>query len=342
MSQTQPPYYGTSPSPAPPPRPRRPSGIRRVLSSTVLLVGIIVCVLLASIGVGAFGGAIAGQKERGFHATQTTTAGLDLQFGLGLSNLEEGRYELAAQRFRWILERNPDYPSAAERLAEAERRINEAGGGTAVPTLPPSDTENPDELFAEAQSYFNDQQWENAITRLQELQALDPRYQEIEVKEMLYESLTSLGLIYIRGDRIEEGLFLLDQAAVIRPLEDQIEGERHLATLYITGRTYWGLNWPVVIQNLQVIYDTVPAYRDVAERLWEARVKYGDQLAAQGSQCGAAEQYSTALEIREDSVLQEKYETAASACAHPTLTATVTPEVTPGPTPTKTPLGNIP
>lgn len=338
MSHTPQPYYDLpSRSPGQTPMSPKPSGIRRFLSSTVLLGGIIACVLLASIGVSAAGGVVAGENERDHRATQTTTAELELQFNLGISDLDAGRYELAAQRFRWILDLDSDYPGVLESLAEAQRRMNEATISTQAPTLPPSGSANPEEIFSEAQGYFEAHQWENTITRLRELQMLDPRFREIEVKEMLYEALKSLGVSYIRGDRIEEGLFLLDEASMIRALDDQTEGERHLATLYATGQSYWDLNWPVVIQNFQVIYDTIPTYRDVADLLWEAHVMYGDQLSQQGSLCGAAEQYRTALEIRLDSETQEKYDLTAKDCASPTIIPTATTIGTSGPTPTAGP-----
>ena len=309
-----------------------------------MLSGIMLCVVATAILLASVGGAVAGQKERNLQATQTTVAEIDLQFQLGMADLEQARYALAAERFRWILERVPDYPGAAEGLAEAERLQSQAG--TPQATLIPGSAENPDELFAEAQAFYDQQDWPNAIARLQQLQALDPRYREVEVKEMLYEALSTLGLAYIRGDRIEEGLVLLDQAEEIRPLDDLTEGERYLVTLYITGRSYWDLNWPIVIENFQAIYELAPEYRDVAQKLWEARVHYAGQLEALGAYCDAAAQYEAALDLREDSVIQEKYDQAAEACANPTPIPTATPLTaltrTPAPTPSPTSSGGIP
>lgn len=338
MRQTSEPIYTPASGASAPAKPR--SFARRIISPVVLLSAMIVCVMMSALIVAATGGAVAGQKERNIRATQTATADIDVQFGLGVQDLEQGRYKLAAQRFRWILERVPDYPNAADKLAEAERLINEADG--LETTLPPSDAESPDELFTEAKDYYDRQQWANAITRLQELQTLDPRYRETEVKNMLHEALKTLGLSYVRGDKLEEGLFLLEQAEEIRPLDDQAAGERYLADLYIAGLSYWNLSWAVVIENFQIIYDLVPNYRDVADRLWEARVKYGDQLAGQGAQCEAADQYHSALDMRGDSSIREKYYAASDACANPTPIPTATPVVSDEPTPTDTPEGGTP
>ena len=327
---------------------RRPSPLAQVFSSSILLIGLIACVLATALLLAASGGVIAGQKERSLHATQTTVADLDLQFRLGLADMEQGRYELAAQRFRWILARAPDYPGAADWLGVAERMLTQAY--TPVPTaiVPTSSAETLDERFAEAQSYFNNEQWESAIARLQEIQALDPHYREVEVKEMLYTALSTLGLIYVRGDRIEEGILLLDQAEKIRPLDDQAAGERYLATLYTVGKTYWNLNWPVVLANFEAIYEVAPHYRDVADRLREAYIKYGDQLVAQGAPCDAEAQYRLALDLEWDNTLADLADQAREACltsptpdmgaplptGGPDSTATPTPEMQPNSLPT--------
>jgi tetratricopeptide (TPR) repeat protein len=307
--------------PAGPPHPGR-----QFVLSTLLLVIIVACAMAAALAVAAGGGVIAGQNQRNIQATQTTVADLDVQYSLGINDLQQGRYELAALRFRWIIERVPDYPGAAQKLAEAESLLAQGGGVPSVietPVLVP--LQSPEELFAEAQDLFNRQDWENAIIRLQQIQALDPAYQQIQVREMLYQALATLGLSYIRGDRIQEGLVLLEQAEAIRPLDDQTAGERYFASLYITGRTYWGLSWPVVIQNFQALYDVVPNYRDVASRLREAYTAYGDQLTALGAHCDAAVQYEAALNLQEDDTVREKYRAATEACANPTPTPSPTP-----------------
>lgn len=315
-------------SPAPSTNPRRVS-IRQLLSRSAVAVGTLACVLITTLGISIIGGFLAGQKERDIQATQTTVAEIDLQYRRGVSELEQGNYRLAAHRFRWILERDPGYPGAAEYLDEAEMGMAQIIP-TSAPTLPPSSSRDPEELFGEAKTYYERQEWANAISRFNDLQALDSSYREIEVKEMLYTALTTLGLTYIRGDRIEEGLLLLGQAEEIHPLDDQTAGERYLATLYSTGQIYWNLNWQIVIDNFQAIYDLAPNYRNIADRLWEAYVKYGDQLALQGAYCTAALQYEGALNLQEDRVVLDKMKEAQEFCENPTPipTATLLDEMT--------------
>jgi tetratricopeptide (TPR) repeat protein len=312
--------------------------VRLLTSPMALLGGIMICVLSMVIGISATGGVVAGRSERNVLATQTTVAEIDIQFQLGMADLERGQYALAAQRFIWIVERDAGYPGAAEALAEAQRLVDV--GGETEPTLIPSSAENTEELYAEAVEFYDQQDWANAITRLQQLQSVDRSFRQVEVEEMLYKALSTLGLAYIRGERLEEGLLLLDQAETLRPLDDQAAGEAYLATLYITANTYWGLDWGIVIDNLLPIYEIAPNYRDTSQRLWEAEINNADRLVALGAQCAAAEQYLLALELRDDAVAQDKYDEAADACAHPTPVPTATPLGFLTPTPTVA--GDIP
>ncbi|MBN1311916.1 MAG: hypothetical protein JXB30_10895 [Anaerolineae bacterium] len=295
----------------------------QLFSSTMMLGGIIACVLAAALGVAAAGGAIAGQNELNARATQTTTAEIGVQFAQGMQDIEQGNYALAAERFRWVLRVAPDYPGAAEGLVQAENALNQPS--TPMATLAASSSQNPDELFAEAQEYYDAGEWANAIRRFQDLLVVVPTYREDEVKEMLYRALVTLGLQYVRGERLQEGLAYLDQASEIRPLDDQAEGERHWAKLYLTGRTYSDLNWAIAIENFRAIYDVVPSYRDVKDQLWKAYVSYGDFLAALGGHCDAADQYDEALAIRGSDEVRAKYDMAAEECANPTATPSPTP-----------------
>lgn len=292
--------------------PSRPALVGRI---GVSLIAIVLCAALTAIGLSALGGYQAGLAEQRLVATQTAEIEADIQFALGLTDLEQRRYELAIERFRYVLGVYPDYPGAAERLAEAEALLNQP---TPTSVVPPSNTENPAELLAQARTYFGNQEWEAAIARLRELQGLDSTYQPASVQEMLYESLVNLGLIYVRGDRLEEGILLLEQAAAIRPLGDQAEGERWLASLYLTGRNYWGIDWGIVISNLTLVYDQAPSYRDVAARLQEAHVSYADLYMAQTEYCPAEEHYAEALQIASEATIEQRWQAARDGCAEAT------------------------
>lgn len=316
----------------------RLSSLKRLVSSYLVIILIIVCVVGTALLLAVWGGVQAGQNARGAQATQTAVVEMDVQFEMGLADLDAGQYQLATQRFTWILERNPGYPGAAEKLAEA-RRLLEGGASSADATpIPPSEADTNEERLAEAQSLYDEQQWEAAIDRLEMLQAQAPDYQPEQVAEMLYESLRQLGLRYIRTDeRLEEGIVLLDRAAMIRPLDDISEGERLIASLYVTGRTYWGLNWPIVIQNFSEIYAVAPNYRDVESRLLDAYITYADQLWLGGTPCDSVSLYQSAARIQNNAQIQDKIVGATDACENPTPTPTPTGGAPGDPTPEGTP-----
>ena len=315
--------------PAPADAPDTPaalSPLKRLFSSYAVLILIVICVVATALLLAGFGGVIAGQNERGAQATQTTVAEMDLQYELGVADLEAGRYELAIPRFQWIIDRDPAFPGAADRLAEAQQKLNAGpAAGDAGTPVPPSEADTHEERFSEAKELYDAGQWAAAIDRLQMLQALAPGFRTAEVEDMLYESLKNLGLRYIRTDeRLEEGIVLLDQANMIRPLDDISEGERLIAALYVSGKTYWGLNWPLVIQNFSEIYSVAPNYRDVEDRLWEAYVKYADQLWLGGFPCDSVSLYQSAGNIRYTAEIQDKIEGSTDACENPTPTPTPT------------------
>jgi tetratricopeptide (TPR) repeat protein len=292
-----------------------PSASARRLGLTLMIV--FSCAALTAIGLSALGGYQAGVNEQRWNATATAGVEVDVQFSLGLSDLEQGRYELAAERFRYVLSVDPAYPGAAENLALAEASLST---GMATPTLLPSNTEDPAELLAQAQDYFDAQEWEAAIVRLQELQSLAPDYQPAAVQEMHYSALVNLGLLYVRGDRLEEGIILLEQAAAIRPLDDQAAGEQRLASLYLVARTYWEIDWQVVINNLSLVYAQAPSYRDTADRLREAHIRYAAVFVAQTEYCPAEEHYAEAIRIATDDETHDLWQEASDACAEATPT----------------------
>jgi|GEM_PF-1047358 len=306
---------------------RKTSYWHRLASSSLIYILILLCVLALAISISGIGGAVAGQRERDLRATQTTIVDLNLQFTLGLDDLQAGRYELAAQRFRWILQRDPARTDVAAALDEAERRLLNPDTTPTPTRVPAASGQDLETLFAEASDYYARQQWENAIIRLQEIQARDAGFREVEVKQTLHTALKTLGLIYIRGDRIEEGILLLEQAREIRPLDDLTEGEIYLATLYLTGRSYKQLNWAIAIQNFEALYAVAPTYRDVESQLLESYKSYGAVLTAQNAWCEAEQVYEAALTLENSAELQEEYEAAHRACSDPFFQP---PSTTPG------------
>ena len=111
---------------------------------------------------------------------------------------------------------------------------------------------------------------------------------------------------------MEEALLRWNQALEIRPDDPNVKRQQQLASLYLAGMGYWQADWEQAIDSFVALYQIQPDYKDVAQRLYDARVSYGDQLSEAEEWCGAQTQYEGALLIHEDTDLTVKRDEAAS------------------------------
>ena len=58
--------------------------------------------------------------RKGFEATQVAVA-IEEQFDLGVQDMEAGNYEVARQRFDYVIQIDPNYPGVLDRMAEVKR-----------------------------------------------------------------------------------------------------------------------------------------------------------------------------------------------------------------------------
>ena len=91
------------------------------------------------------------------------------------------------------------------------------------------------------------------------------------------------------------------------------------SSLYITGASFWGLDWTQAAYYFSQVAPHVPNLTDgsgwsAAERYRLAIVGYGDQLSYEGRWCNAAEQYHIALSISYDPVVEQALKTASENC----------------------------
>ena len=280
---------------------------------TVLLAVIVALfVLLLSIGVGGYYGLRQGEEQR----QQSRIEEADGYYHIGLERLDAGQYELAIANFERALELNPDHRFAQQGIAEAQARI------ASRPT-PPVETYEivADDLYQKAVAHYEAGEWEDAAAVLTQLRALDPAYEAETVEEMLFTSLYSAGMALLAEERLEEGIFYLDQAVALRPLDEDALIQRNLATKYLTALGYWGVDWDHCIERFEQLYAIAPNYRDVFQRLYRAHVAYADAWYTQEEMCPAEEQYALALQLMNDAAIEQKRAEAEQVC----LIATPTP-----------------
>lgn len=305
--------------------------------------------------------------------SQITSARLDI---------EEGRYEIALSRLDWILDEMTEFLSDEE-LAEIGELYSQTLvllASVVTPTPQPSPTpEEPEftptpdlrgaeDLFNTARQFMADRAWDDAIQTIQALRQMDLTFRTVQVDGMLYIALRNRGIQKILTEgSLEPGIYDLTLAERFAPLDSRAEGLRTWTRLYITGASFWDVDWGQVVFYFEQVYPHLPNLRDgtqmtATERFRIGAIEYASQLAFAGEYCLAQEYFQRALSISDDPVVQPTAQWVAEECWNetnqpetqprppqegptptpgngPTPTPTGTPAEQPEPTPTEEPNG---
>lgn len=298
-------------SPTAPPDPaenRKHPSIWRYLLFGLLALLIFVATLSASVYAGLY----FGERDRIERREQITQD----HYMAGVTALNEGRYERAAAEFQYVLQLDENHALAQQGLSEARTRLEVKP----TPTLEAAQS-LAEQLLEQAQANYEADDWTSAASTLTQLRALDPAYEQEQVEELLFTSLYHAGMKLLDEDQLEAGIFYLDQAVALRPLDAEAVHQRNLAARYLEALGYWGVDWEQCIAKFEALYSTHPGYRDVYQRLYRAYVAYADYWGEQGEMCPAESNYAHALRLYADPAVDEKRAQAAQSC----LIATPTP-----------------
>lgn len=316
--QTQPPQ----PPPVPPDA-GAPTGGRRPISiRAVALLGLLGLALVALLS--AYSGYQSGISQRKAAQAEANTQIVDEQFQLGMQDLQAHRYDLARQRFEYVINLDPNYPGVTDKLAEALMFINTTATPTVAPTptlTPTPDMRGVEELFTQAQQDLANSEWDKAINTLLALRKADQNYQAVWVDDMLYVSFRNRGRdkILKNGD-LEGGIYDLTLAEQFGPLDTDSKSYLTWARLYITGASFWELDWAQAVYYFGQVAPALPNLRDgsnwsATERYRQALAGYGGSLADGGDWCAAVEQYELSLSIGVDPQVEEAYAQAVEKCS---------------------------
>lgn len=303
--------------------------------------------LIILLGLGIFGGYQSGISIRKNAETSSLAEQLGEQFQYALVDFEFGRYENAKQRLEFIIEKDPAFPGAQEKLTEVLVQINLQANyvpPTATPSLTPTpDFSGAEEAYARAQQLIAAQDWPGALGALDSLRKFDPNYNTSQVDGMYYFALRNNGynLITQQGN-LEGGIYYITLAERFGILDSNANGIREGARVYLIGASFWEINWEQAVfyftqaRNWGNLWDgTMTA----SERYWYAAMRYGDELFLKERICEENEalvQYQNAQSIAAlDKTAQANYDQAALICFPPTGT----PDLS---TPTPTPTGIVP
>ena len=328
----------------PPGKPIHPQGKKPSSLRWVILIGILGLIAVAFLS--AFAGYTSGINAR--KAAAATQSGLVAkeQYELALQEIANKDYGRARQRLEYVIQIAPDYPGAAEKLAEV---IFQASI-TATPTIAPSPTVSPtpdlrgaeERLEAAKQQIFNSQ-WQAAIDTLLLLRKAEPNFQPAVVDDLLYLAYRNSGRDKILKEaNLEGGIYDLTLAEKFGPLDTETKGLQNWARLYLLGASYWDVDWGQVVYYFAQVAPAVPNLRDgsgwtATDRYRIALGKYAEQLLARKEWCAAMEMYQQALTFGGDQALQDGYNRAYEKCVGSQVTPTEAAPPTEVPTETPQP-----
>ena len=309
--------------------------------------GFLVIIILSALG--GVGGYLQALQDREQYAESIVSTEVADQFLLGLIRFERGQYEIALQHFEYVLQIDPDNTAAAEKLTETILKLNEID---ALPTAAPTPTVTPtpdrrdlEELFNSVISLRNQENWTALIENLDSLRKKNPDYNAVEVDGLYYIAYRNRGVqrIQIEGN-LEGGIFDLNRAELFGPLDIDARNYREWASKYITGVSFWGIDWEQVVNYFGPLAISAPYLSDsefftAQDRLATAQVEVNLAILtrararyAGGKWCDAYDLFNQAgafVQLGPDDL--EKFEYAKNQCLG------IPPTETPGPTPTETP-----
>lgn len=282
---------------------------------------------------------------------------ISLQLEWTYKDMDAGRYENAKARLDYIIEKYPEFPGIADLMAQVIGKLNEpvpTPTQVVITTVEPGVTATPDvrgaeEKFAQLTQHINNQEWDLAVQTVQSLKESNFDYRTIEVDGLYFIALRNRGIQRIWAGELEQGMYDLSVAAELGALDSQAAGAESWATTYLTGASFWDVNWPGAVEIFGQLYAQMPYFSDstgmtTAERYRIALYRLGDQFAAQGDFCNASSYYNQSLAVGGNLDIQVTATAYAEACANPVTTpeppldlTPTPPEATENPQPTEEP-----
>ncbi len=239
----------------------------------------------------------------------------------GVAHMEAGNYELAQAEFEQAIRLRPDFQPAWQRLRESQVYLEAIPTPTSVPlpTITPAVAQGGTPLplgawLAEARAMFQAGRYMDAVDRINDILEVDPNYEPDLIADLLFQCYHQEALRLVGEDRMEEAVRLFDLALAIRPDDQAVKRERELAAGYLSAIGFWGADWQKAVEGFAYLYRIRPDYKDVASRLFNAYVAYGDMLAEQGAWCQAAEQYTNAANLQAKPQVVQKRDQMVDYC----------------------------
>jgi tetratricopeptide (TPR) repeat protein len=254
---------------------------------TLVAALVVVSLMLYVIVLGVMG-VYDGLQERTLENRQIAQE----HYALGLEQMAARQYDLAAAEFDLALRHDASLREAQALLREAK----EMAKNQATPT---SETRQDAAalLYREAVDAYESGNLLQAIGLLDELQALDAKYQAENVKTMLTTAHHRAGLNAVTADNMDEARDHFERVLSLAPDDQQAQDQLNLLNLYSAALSYWERDWSATTQAFKGLYALAPGYKDVRSRLYNAYLSHAQAYAGEADWCRAAEQYGSAVRI---------------------------------------------
>jgi hypothetical protein len=170
----------------------------------------------------------------------------------------------------------------------------------------------------------------------------------VDVDGMLFIAMRNRGIDKIlKESDLEGGLYELTQAARFGPLDSEAQSYINWVSLYITGASFWDLDWSKVVEYFSQVGPAMPGLRDrsgmtATERWRLGWFNLGKKSLSEGDVCTAVEQFQASLNVRPDPEVEQAFQQASEQCnagsvrpetgsPPPAIPVTETPPVGPAP-----------
>ncbi|QYK50797.1 MAG: hypothetical protein KF701_10420 [Anaerolineales bacterium] len=264
---------------------------------------------IALVGLAALGGAQAGIYSRTNAEHMTRAIEAETQFQLAQADFENGHCDLARQRLEYVTELNPTHPGLVDALSRAVlctvgAATPQPGSANGAEPTPTPDLRGRDQAYGDAQALLAARNWEELLQTLDTLRTNFPDFNPIEVDGMYFIAFRNRGVMRILppvGD-LEGGIYDLNRAAQIGPLDTEATLYRQWAVNYIIAKSFWEVDWGQAVQYFLPLADAAPNLHDinfftVQERLATASAFYSLDLIDRAERLTRDEQWCSADEL---------------------------------------------
>jgi tetratricopeptide (TPR) repeat protein len=228
-------------------------------------LGVYVSIFLAILAISAFGGFRIALYDRQENEKVQRARVAAEQYQLAMQNMQDGDYSTAVQRLEYVIKMYPSFPGAPEQLSLALLASQSTATPTAMPTAtiePTPDNRAAEELFQQAVNSSNAEDWDTVMNALDTLRNTKPDFRTVDVDGLYYIALRNRGVKKIGNGDLEGGIFDITQAEKIAPLDGMAVNYRQWAEWYLTGASFWEVDWDQAYYYFSQIVPMAPNLMD--------------------------------------------------------------------------------